>query len=281
MKYLVAGDVRQGGELRQEVLIFAASDQTIREQLRLLESAHCQPVGLDAQPVALVRGMNYFWPVDRRDPDGVRVLADLGASHCNVIITRGESIIFVKTIEIGSADMSRAVTDKVGTSMEDTQALRERLSATLVGGEGSDSLGEDSKIRRAVTAAMRPVVERLGHEISLCLRYFSVTFRGNRPEQVMLVGGAAHDNVVTAMLAESMGTGVQIGRPLALCEPDWTTCQWGSGPEFGGPEWAVALGCCLKPLTREKRDDGQEEEAGQADSAPAEEFASTAAELNS
>ncbi len=261
LRWLLAGEVRQGGELRHEVLMFAASDQALREQLRLLGEANCQPVGLDAQPVALVRGLNFFSPLGRGGDAIARVLLDIGGTHSQVVITRGPDIVFVKTIEIGSADLSRAVTEKVGTSHEDTVALRQRLGSRAIGSGDGEGVGEDSKIFRAVTAAMRPAIERLAHEISLCLRYYSVTFRGNRPGELTLVGGTAHDNLVTAMLAEATGTNVNVGKPLATCQPEWATCQWGAGPEMGGPEWAVALGCCLKPL-------GNKEKGSVDDSAP-------------
>ncbi|MCG3179280.1 MAG: Cell division protein FtsA [Phycisphaerae bacterium] len=253
LRFMVAGEVRQGGELRQEVLMLAASDQCIREQLRLLELAGCQPVGMDAQPMALARAVEAFWPISPSEDEPVRVLADLGAETCQLLVMRGRQVVFVKTIEIGSAHLTRAVAESVGTSFEDSHALRLRMGNGATDGAGGDeSLAEGSKIHRAVTAAMRPVIERLTQEISLCLRYYSVTFRGNRPGTVSFAGGASHDQLLMPMLGEALGMTVQIAGPLTHCRPDEQTCQWGAGAAIGGPEWAAALGCCLKPLPNGK-----------------------------
>jgi type IV pilus assembly protein PilM len=250
LHFVAAGDVRQGGEQRQEVLMFAAADNAVREQLRLLEQAGCQPVGMDATPVALARAAEHFWPVGPDADDPVRVIADLGGNNCLVVITRGDRIVFVKAIEIGSADLTRAVAEKVGTSHEDTFGLRLRMGGcSEVGWQRSEdeSVGEGSKIHRAVTAAMRPVIERLAHEISLCLRYYSVTFRGHRPDSVTFVGGASHDQLLMQLLSEALGAPAIVGNPLSCCLADEKTCEWGMGPDAGGPEWAAAMGACLKP----------------------------------
>jgi type IV pilus assembly protein PilM len=256
--HLVAGDVRQGGEQRQEVLLFAVEEKTLRETLESLDAAAVSPVGLDAQSLALARSAECFLPADS-DPDSVSALVDLGSASCQVLIRRGGRTVFVKTIEIGSADMTRAVVEKVGGTPEDAASMRSRLGAP----GGQDSSDENSKVARVVASAMRPVVERLAQEISLCLRYYSVTFRGRRPDAVTVVGGAAHDQAVLRLLGEAMGLNVQAGKPLAGMSASDAVCQWGGGVDAGGPEWAVALGCCLKPPLDRRTPQGAEVADGQ------------------
>ena len=53
---------------------------------------------------------------------------------------------------------------------------------------------------RSVSEATRGVIERLGGELALCIRYHSVTFRGQPLARVVLGGGEA-----TPLLAESLG----------------------------------------------------------------------------
>ena len=255
LRHVLAGDVRQGDEQRQELLLFAASDQTLREQLTMLDQAGCTPVGLDAKPLALARAMNHFWPLEATEEEPVRVLADLGAASCQMLIARADRIVFVKTIEIGSADLTRAVAEKVGTSFEDTLALRMRLggSSEATRPADDDVLGDGSKIHRAMTAAMRPVIDRLAREITLCLRYYAVTFRGHRPTRLTLVGGASKDRLLVDLLSEALGLTVEVGRPLRFCRASSASQPWDVDLSTGGPEWAVALGCCLKPVVQAKR----------------------------
>jgi type IV pilus assembly protein PilM len=275
VRYLVAGDVRQGGEQRQEVLIFAAPDQSLRDTLEAVEQGGCQPVGLDAQPLALARAVEYFMPAEN-DPDTVQAVLDIGSHSCQVLVLRAGRIVFIKSIEIGSQDMTRAIVEKVGTSAEDTVALRMRLA----GGQSGESPGEESKVYRAVTGAMRPVIERLAQEITLCLRYYSVTFRGNRPSFVTVVGGAGHDRLLLHLLGEALGLQVEVGQPLWLCEPSPEVCQWGQGVGSGGPEWAVALGCCLKPIVQAKSRSGAVALPVAAPAAPEAEIAEATAASN-
>ncbi|MDD4889855.1 MAG: pilus assembly protein PilM [Phycisphaerae bacterium] len=248
LRYLVAGDVRQGGEQRQEVLMFAVEDQTLRDMLRTLDEAKLHPVGLDAHPIALARAAGFFMPCDP-DPDSVQALADIGSHSCQVLISRAGRVVFFKSVDIGSRDLTRAVIEKVGTSLEDTNALRLRLGR---GGETQEA-NDESQVYRAVAAAMRPVADRLAQEITLCLRYYSVTFRGNRPECVYCVGGASHDQLLMKLLEESLSMKVAVCKPLASCNPPAEICQWGGGLDAGGPEWAVAFGCCLKPIVKDRQ----------------------------
>ncbi len=269
VRHLLAGEVRQGGEHRQEVLMFAVSDQTLRLCLGQLQKAGVQPVGLDSRPVALVRAMELFSPETLEDagpasPDGlptpaeppVQVLADLGSRSCSLVITRARRIVFIKNIDVGTDDVNRAVAEKIGTGLEDTASLRRRLGRAhaeppdpSVGGPSA----ADAKVRRAVIAATRPVIERLAHEITLCLRYTSVTFRGSRPDRMTLVGGGSHDRLLVQLAEEALGMQVEVGWPLVGCLPQPPEPASEGEEEVGGGEWAVALGCCLKPAVSLKR----------------------------
>ena len=81
-------------------------------------------------------------------------------------------------------------------------------------------------------------------EIQLCLRYFAVTFRGQRPESITFVGGDAHEPVLMAILGENIDIPCTIGHPLRgvhqadlIGGPDRRTFQ---------PAWAVAAGLALR-----------------------------------
>ncbi|MBK8270847.1 MAG: hypothetical protein IPK83_22075 [Planctomycetes bacterium] len=62
------------------------------------------------------------------------------------------------------------------------------------GGRRSDeNASVPPEVRAAVVDAERPFVERLSRDFQLCLRYFAVTFRGQKPETLTLVGGEAYE----------------------------------------------------------------------------------------
>src|SRR5438045_7899881 len=69
-------------------------------------------------------------------------------------------------------------------------------------------------VRQAVHDAIRSTVEELAREIALCLRYYSVTFRGQRPGKLRLLGGEAGDAQLLSILAGALPVPVETFRPL-------------------------------------------------------------------
>ena len=71
----------------------------------------------------------------------------------------------------------------------------------------------DPEIARSIAEAIRPVLERLAQEMSLCLRYYSVTFRGQPLAQVVLGGGEASPSLVE-WFAARIDLPCELGNPL-------------------------------------------------------------------
>ena len=108
-----------------------------------------------------------------------------------------------------------------------------------------DAVRKDS-VRQAVFDATRSTMETLGREISLCLRYYSVTFRGQRPGKLRLFGGEAADPLLLGVLNSALGVPVEAARPLYSID----TSRMDAGDRKGYlSEWATALGLSLKLTT--------------------------------
>jgi len=135
----------------------------------------------------------------------VSVFVDLGAQYTTVIIGKGQEIAFIKQIPLPAIpSMSRC--RPLGISVEEAAVVRARLqTAQRQGGSGN---------RRAVTDAMSSCIETLAHEISLCFRYYAVTFRGRRPVEAAFTGGEAHESSLMEACAGIWG-GNQDRRTLA------------------------------------------------------------------
>jgi Tfp pilus assembly PilM family ATPase len=99
-------------------------------------------------------------------------------------------------------------------------------------------------VNRAVFDAARPVMQELAKEIGLCLRYYGVTFRGNRPECVTLCGGEARDKSLAEVIREQLDMPVEIAEPLSgvdISAEELMIDRRGSMPE-----WTVAAGVALR-----------------------------------
>src|SRR5690606_32954060 len=185
LHYIPAGEVRQNNEIKQEVIVLAARNDDVEAFLEQLHYAGLIVESLDTEPTALYRTVDRF--VRRReDEQTVSVLVDIGYRRSQVIIGRGREINLIKPIDIGGRHLHEAVSTKLGITSDEARALRRRF-------ESQNTEEPMDPVRQAVYDATRVVAEELSREIALCLRYYTVTFRGHRPSNVRIVGGEACD----------------------------------------------------------------------------------------
>jgi type IV pilus assembly protein PilM len=97
----------------------------------------------------------------------------------------------------------------------------------------------DPEIVRGIDESVRPVLEKLAHELSLCLRYYSVTFRGQPLSEIVLSGGEATDTLA-AWLSSQLDLPCAMGDPLRPFEKDTVAGRHG--------QWDVATGLALRQL---------------------------------
>jgi type IV pilus assembly protein PilM len=99
-------------------------------------------------------------------------------------------------------------------------------------------------MRRHLVDALNTVTERLAGEVSLCLRYYTVTFRGKRVERAVVVGGGAWEPILFDALRRHLSIAVELGEPLRGFEmgPDDT----GARSRAGTADLAQAVGLSLK-----------------------------------
>lgn len=261
--YLHAGDVRQGGDTRQEVIVLAARNEDVDRFVEDLAAFGMDVESIDFEPAAVYRCIERF--IRRReDEHELFVLLDIGLRRSQLIIGRGRDISFYKPIDIGGRHLNEAVARKLSLSLDEARALRRRLAdgsnraqpisgpdsapdpaAPLSDQENPDPLGQMQRdpVRQAVTDATRSMIEELGRAVTLCLRYHSVTFRGHRPARVGVVGGEAADPTVCDLLSATLGLPVQ--PEWALRHLDIARMPPGErrGPLAG---WCAALGLGLR-----------------------------------
>lgn len=240
IQFFDAGEVHQGQDIRQEVILLAAPKRFIEEHIRSLKSCDLELAAIDVVPAALARCTTQVVSINEQDA-AVRVVIDVGYTGTKVLITRGQRICFFKLIEIGGRHMDEALASKLQLP---TSAAAEARQGWMSGETGSEAGAR-------ISSALGPVVEDLSREINLCLRYFSVTFRGRRPEEALVVGGESGNAWLWARLCEDAGLKPSADDPLSSL--DLTTVQ----PEIGGPDksagWIVAAGLSLRQISSGKR----------------------------
>ena len=202
--YVLAGNVQQGDELKNEFILFATGDATIRNHIALLEEAGLNPQGIDAGPCALFRN---FERMMRRQEDRERtiIFIDVGHRYTVVVFGRAGEICFVKQMGFGAARFAEDIAAKLGISTSDAESLRHKMRS----GESVDAA-----TRRLVVDTLHATAEQLAGEISLCLRYHTVTFRGKRVERAVLAGGGAHEATLLDVMRHHLAIETEIAEPL-------------------------------------------------------------------
>jgi type IV pilus assembly protein PilM len=231
IRYLDAADVRQGDALLREVVLLAAHRPVIEAKLRAVVDAGLEPVAVDVEPAALLR--SYFAQYRRDDDQHRRVLyVNIGASNAVVVIAKGDDILFVKYLGIGGSDMDKSVARRLETNLDDATRLRRHHEDQAA--DHAPSAADD--VARSVEESVRPIVERLAAELSLCVRYHSVTFRGQPLSQMVLGGGEATRSLAEA-LSSRLDIECELGDPLRLYEADLAGSHRG--------QWDIAAGLSL------------------------------------
>ncbi len=232
VRYFEAADVRQGDTTKREVILLACHRPALDQLVAIVEAAGLRAAAVDVEPAAVVRCYSRQF---RRDEDQQQraMFAHIGGSDAVVVIAKGADPLFIKYIDVGGQQMDEALAQHLAMGLPEATALRRHNGDRRVD-------QQDPEVARSVAEAVRPVVERLANELSLCARYHSVTFRGQPLSRVVLSGGEA-----TPALVEAIGTRLnlkcELGDPLRTYE---IAVQAGRDGQ-----WDVAAGLALREAT--------------------------------
>ncbi len=229
LRYLEAGDVRQADSLKREVILLGCHRPVLHGLLDMVMSAGLRPVAVDVEPIAMLRS---YVKQFRRDEDHTQraLFAHIGTANTAVVIACGAEILFVKYIDVGGKHFDEAIANQLGMEPAAATSLRRNN-----GDRRADQ--QDPEISQSIHDATRDVIERLVHELSLCIRYHSVTFRGQALSRLVLSGGEASSQLADKF-SERLGVKCEVGDPLRTCEVNLPTHRRG--------QWDVAAGLALK-----------------------------------
>jgi type IV pilus assembly protein PilM len=231
IRFIEAANVRQGDVTRREVILLACHRPVLERTVGLAESAGLTAVAIDVEPNALLRCYSKQF---RRDEDQEQraMFVNVGASTTTVVIARGSHAMFMKYIDVGGRHLDEAVARHLKMGLSEAAALRRHN-----GDRRADQ--RDPEVARSIAESIRPVSDRLANELSMCARYFSVTFRGQRLERLVLGGGEANETLVD-WLAGRLDVSCELGDPLRSYQRPPHTRRMG--------QWDVAAGLALREV---------------------------------
>lgn len=252
VNYMSAGTVQSADGVKNEWILFMAKDDIVRNHIKLLEDAQLKPVSIDAIPCALFRSHKRLFR-RQRDKEETKFFIDIGSNSTSIVFGRAGKICFIKQIPIGGNKFNQQVAEKLSVSISEAENLRNSLKLEkLVDFKPDKGFSEHgSKLKCSVDASTRQVIvnsisavsEELVKEIALCLRYYIVTFRGERVESVVLSGGEASENILHNALKRQLQIEVDIAQPFKGLSLDNITFD---DEHDLLCDWTVAVGLAIK-----------------------------------
>jgi type IV pilus assembly protein PilM len=231
VRFMEAADVRHGETVKRELILLACRKSAIDESVAVAQAAGLRPVAIDVQPLALLRCYHKQF---RRDEDRLAgvLCIHVGATSTVIVIAQGNVPLFVKYLEIGGRHFDEAVARHLKMELSQAAALRRNC-----GDRRTDQ--QDPEIVRSLSESVRPILERWTSELSLCLRYYSVTFRGQPLARAILSGGEA-TSALCELVGSRLGLKCDLGEPLRAFEQ--------SPPSGRKAQWDLATGLALREV---------------------------------
>ncbi len=244
VEHLDVGRVQQGNESCREIILLAVPDQDIAGDVDLLSAMGLEPIALDVAPAALFRSCERFLlrDEDRRE---VTLLVDIGSTATKLVIGHGRELVFIKVFACGGRDINQAVARSLDLSLCEAVNLRESLARGLPA-EDADQPSAVQDMPQEVMGACEPVLAQLAKEISLCLRYHAVTFRGFRPAVLQLSGGEAHHPLSIDYFERALMMKVVKADPLK--NTNSSAVDIGQSRRQPAPCWMLSMGLALRSV---------------------------------
>ena len=229
IRHLLAGEVRQDANVKQEVILLACHNGVIQRHIAVLEAAGLVPEAIDVEPCAIVRCLG-------RDGASAATEARIGYLYLGhrstaVIIAEGQQIIFLKYITGGGHQWDLAVSRQLDVTLREASEMR---ACVMV----APSLDDGDEVHRSIIEAIRPPLMAMTTEVELCLRYHKVTFRGLPMEKMFVTGSEA-----APWLMEFL-TG-RLGLPCEAADP-FAGLRGGPRQNDLPGKWTAAIGLSLR-----------------------------------
>jgi type IV pilus assembly protein PilM len=264
MRHMVAGEVYQDGEPKNEVILMAAQRGWVNEFLASAARAKLDVVGMNVEPKAVVECFGHIYR-RKNDSETTNCFVDIGCVATRVFIAKGQQILFSRNIPVGGDHFTRAVAAATKIGFEDAKVLRVKLchaqpmpeaghrpqqgaGEAYAGGEAAAAGFPASPEADLVERACREPLNKLIEELILCRRYHEATFPNLPVDRLVFLGGEARHRNLLQSVAKGLDLAAQVGDPMVRMGR-----MSEIGPETGvdrrlpQPDWSVALGLSMGP----------------------------------
>ncbi len=183
-------------DIEVEVLLAAVKADELNEIDELVNSAGLRSMGAEISPVALFNALRFNYS----DLEGTTLLVDIGARTTDMIFME-DGKVFVRTVKIGGADITRAISKEFGNDFSAADLKKVTDGFVALGGAYADH--EDPEIA-GISKVVRNSLTRLHSEIMRTINFYRSQQMGSAPSFVLLSGGSAGLPFIREFFAEKL-----------------------------------------------------------------------------
>ena len=213
LDFEILGDVMDKGIRKYDLLVAVCPINTVQKNLSILEKAGMRPSSFISSSYALGKAAEYMGKAQES-----KCFMDIGSSHTELIIYRGNSLAFTRKIPICGDDFTKSMTGALVSDkgrMQLTFVEAEKIKKNVgMPADNDKSLIDDKIPAIQILSMLRPPVENFANEISRCLDYYREESRGARVDNIVLFGGGASLTGLTKFISDILGMPVGIGDPV-------------------------------------------------------------------
>lgn len=231
-----------------DIHVTLAESAPVKNLIEAVQSAHLDVEAVVASPLA-----SGYACLSREERELGVALIEIGAQVTNVSVHAGGMLLGLKSIPLGSNEITDALASSFGIRRSQAERLKcvsgsaistpnDHREMIAINGpddaaDGPRARGADEHNRIARAELVAVVTERLSHltnEINKTLK--EMGFSGARAGQVVLTGGGAELHGIAEFMQSALGRAVRIGKPPRLS---------GLPSAHATPGFATLAGLCL------------------------------------
>lgn len=219
-----------------EVLLGGVKRELIEQHIALLTSVRLRPTLIGISPLAVYNTVTEQYPPG----PAPQAALNIGRQHTDLVIYRHQHV-WVRSVPVGGERLTHALQERWQLSRDEAELVK-------VGGINRYTPEERWQV-------LQPPLQELSDELKRSLDYYQSQYAatassavGEPLQQLLLCGGTAHLERLTAYLQEQLGCRVTLFNPLASFAVNVTTIRgWEEGR---AGQFAVAAGLALQQLGR-------------------------------
>ncbi len=213
--FQILGEVVEKGVKKYELVVVAVEKDLIQEHIYLLKKAGIKMSVITAAPLCL-------WNLVKKGitlPENkIVALINVGSEVTDINIFKGNSLQFTRQVLIGGMNITQAMTGVLvsdyGQIELDIHQAEEIKKKWGIPTEKEVQMIDNKFPNTQVSALIRPIIDRLISEIKRSFDYYREDSRGQRLDEVILVGGGSKLKGFKELLSRGLGMVVEIGEPL-------------------------------------------------------------------